>query len=109
MGSNRRYAEYYDRKMDQRILEMAMRDDAPHTLVKMELELDTMPLTRTPVAVPVKAWVRYGSQAVKVDAEAVAWTPKAVAIRWKTPSGEEHRAWVWASAVEGPLQQRRSP
>jgi hypothetical protein len=37
---------------------------------------------------------------MKLDVEVVAWTPRAVAVRWKTPAGEEHRAWVWASAVE---------
>ena len=38
--------------------------------------------------------------AVKLDVEIVAWTSRAVAIRWKTPTGDAHRAWVWASAVE---------
>lgn len=41
-----------------------------------------------------------GPVAVKVDAEAVAWTGRAVAIRWTMASGAEHKAWVWASAVE---------
>lgn len=44
--------------------------------------------------------MRFGPVAVKVEAEAVAWTERAVAIKWKMASGTEHRAWVWASAIE---------
>lgn len=72
----------------------------PQTLTDRELELEVQPLTRTPVPVRARAWVRYASGAIKLDVDIVAWTPRAVAVRWKTPAGEEHRAWVWASAVE---------
>jgi hypothetical protein len=65
----------------------------PDTLSPTELQLDKEPLTRRPVARPVKAWVRYGAVPLFVEAEAVAWTEHAVAIRWRTPEGE-HRAWV---------------
>jgi hypothetical protein len=34
-----------------------------------------------------------------IEAELVAWTSRACAVRWRTRTGEEHRAWVWASAV----------
>ena len=37
---------------------------------------------------------------LRVDAEAWRWTERAVAIVWTVPGGKEHRAWVWASAVE---------
>lgn len=67
--------------------------------VRKELELDAEPLTRAPKPRPVFAWARYGDVAVKVDAWAVAWTDHAVAIRRTTPNGEEHKSWVWASAV----------
>ena len=72
----------------------------PQTLSDAELELDVYPLTKTPIPVPASAWVRYGDLALKIEVEVVAWTPRAVAIRWVTPSGEKHRSWVWASAVE---------
>jgi hypothetical protein len=75
-----------------------MRGAVPGTLSPTELQLDKEPLTRTPVARPVKAWVRYGTVPLLVEAEAVAWTEHAVAIRRPSPEGE-HRAWVWASAV----------
>ena len=71
----------------------------PLTLSPEELELDVQPLTRSPVPQPVRVWVRYPSAPLLVDAQAVAWTPRAVAVKWAGP-GEEHHAWVWASAVE---------
>jgi len=85
--------------MNVRVDEMTMRG-TPETLSEQELELDVHPLTKTPVAVSARAWVRYAGMATKLDVEVVAWTPRAVAVTWKTPAGEEHRAWVWASAVE---------
>jgi len=76
-----------------------MRDGEPTSLSSQELELAVYPLTRSPVPVPVRAWVRYGVVPLKVDADAIAWTSKAVAVVWAAPAGQ-HRAWVWASAVE---------
>ena len=85
--------------MDDRIAQRIMASGEPESLTPAELQLDSEPLTRTPVPRPVKVWVRYGGVPVKVDAVAVAWTGRAVAVKWETPGGE-HRAWVWASAVE---------
>lgn len=86
--------------MNARIAEREVAGIEPLTLTPEELELDVEPLTKTPVPRPVRAWVRFGPHAMKVDAEAVAWTGRAVAIKWTMPSGIEHQAWVWASAVE---------
>lgn len=99
MGSNRRYAAAVDRRMDDRIAERIMRSGAVLSLSNVELQLDVMPLTRTPQPEPVRAWVRYPDGALEVDALVVAWTPRAVAIKWTGPD-DEQRAWVWASAVE---------
>ena len=86
--------------MNARISEREAAGHAPLSLAPDESEPATEPLTKTPVPRPVRAWVRFGPVAMKVDAEAVAWTSRAVAIRWTMPSGAEHRAWVWSSAVE---------
>lgn len=86
--------------MNARISERDAEGHAPHSLTPAELELATEPLTKTPRPRLVRAWVRFGPVAMKVDAEAVAWTSRAVAITWMMPSGVEHRAWVWSSAVE---------
>ena len=98
MGSNKRYADLFDRLMDGRILEALMREMEPQSLTRAELDLEHEALTRPPLARPVRAWIRYGETPVQVDALATAWTESAVAVRWKTPNGE-HRAWVWSSAV----------
>jgi hypothetical protein len=100
MGANKRYAERVDRQMGQRADEAATRGLAPTSLTDAELELDLLPLTKTPKPHEVRAWVRYGAVAVKVTARAMKWTPRAVALEWEAPSGEIQRAWVWASAVE---------
>ncbi len=85
--------------MDARIAERVMAGGEPDTLTAAELDLDVEPLTRTPRPRPVRAWVRYGDVPLQVDGEAVAWTERAVAVRWRTPAGVEHRAWVWVGAV----------
>jgi len=100
MVTSKRYADAIDRRMNARIAEREVAGFEPFTLTNDELELATEPLTKTPVPRPVRAWVRFGPVALKVDAEAVAWTGRAVAIKWTMPSGAEHRAWVWASAIE---------
>jgi len=45
------------------------------------------------------AWIRYGPTAVYVAGWATEWTEHAVAMLWLTPTGVEHRAWVWQGAT----------
>lgn len=98
MGTNRRYADHYDRRMDARILARIVAGGPLQSLTDAELELDKEPLTRDPRPKPVRAWVRFGATPALVDAEACSWTANAVAIRFLI--GEtQYRAWVWASAV----------
>lgn len=99
MGTNKRYSAHYDRLMEHRVEEVVMRGE-PTSLSDRELQLDVQPLTRYPVPMEAKAWVRYGDQAVHVTVRVVAATPRACAVKWDAPGGE-HRAWVWASAVDG--------
>lgn len=99
VGTNHRYADQIDRRMDERILERIAREGALQSLTDTELELDRLPMTKDPKPRPVLAWVRFGATATRVHAEAVAWTPRAVAIRFRV-ANRELRAWVWASAVE---------
>jgi hypothetical protein len=105
MGTNRRYADAIDRRMDDRILERTAAAGALQSLTPQELELDRLPLTITPTPEPVRAWVHFGDVAIRVDAEAVRWTSRAIGIRFSV-GGRRLRTWVWASAVErrGPLQ-----
>jgi len=105
VGTAKRYAAAVDRRMNDSIVRRVMESGSPVTLGAEELALDQVPLTKTPTPVEVRVWVRYPAGPLQVDAEAVAWTTRAVAVRW--PCGDAvHRAWVWASAVtsdDGPL------
>lgn len=99
MGTAKRYADRADRQMNDRIVRGIMESGEPVSLGRDELELDLQPVTKTPRPHAVRAWVRYPGGPVQVDGEAVAWTARAVAVRWPA-GGSVHRAWVWASAVE---------
>lgn len=99
MGTSKRYAHSIDAQMDARVAEGVMRTGQPETLDPRQLRLDLEPMTRAPIPRPARAWVRYGEQSIEIDVEVVAWTDRAVAIRWPGPGGIEHHAWVWAGAV----------
>lgn len=107
MGSNKRYADYYDGLMDARILDRIAATAGPlQSLTPAELELDQLPVTVDPHPRPVHAWVRFGPTAVRVDAEACRWTDRAVGISF-TIGEHEYHAWVWSSAVT-PREERSS-
>jgi len=95
MGSTRGTAASVDRGIDR----MMMRDHSPQSLTAAELDLDHEPITRPPRAVPCRAWVRYGTDAIRVEGLVTAWTARAMAVKWVTPDGHEHRAWLWSGAV----------
>jgi len=99
VGTSKRYADAIDVRMGDKADQVVMRDLEPETLTPRELALDVQPLTRTPKPMPVFAWVRYDGIPIRVSARVVAWTEKAVAVEWKSPTGLHH-AWVWSSAVE---------
>jgi hypothetical protein len=49
--------------------------------------------------VPVRAWVIWEDGVEEqVTGQAVAWTPRAVRVRWGVPP-HQHETWVWAGAV----------
>lgn len=100
MSSNRRYADAIDRRMDARIAERIMRSGDPQSLTPAEQERGHVPMTRDPNPGKVRAWVRYPAGTVEIEALAVAWTARTVAITWPGPDDVEHRAWVWVGAVE---------
>jgi len=100
MGTNKRYANAIDLRVELRQLERAMREERPMSLTEYELELDSYPLTTTRQPLPVRVWMRYPSVVSKIDARAIAWTSRAVKVEWDTPGAQVHTAWVWASAVD---------
>lgn len=100
MGTNRRYADSIDRRVNERALEVIARDEQLQTLTPMELRLDEVPLTVDPKPRRrVRAWVRFGATPVRVEAVAARWTPDAVGIVFYVGE-KEHRCWVWSGAVD---------
>lgn len=95
MGTNRRYAEALQRKRFNR--EAEARALIPVTLTEAELGDD--PVHRGS-AVPVRAWVQYGTASVQVLGSAVAWTRRAVLVFWTDSHDQRHEAWLWAGSVE---------
>lgn len=98
MGTNRRDADSIDARMNERILERITRDGPLQTLTAVELQLDKLAVTTDPKPERVRAWVRFGSTPVVVDAEACMWTENAVAIRFRA-ADKEFRCWVWRGAI----------
>lgn len=100
MGSNRRYADAVDARMNERALQVTARDSPLQSLSPEELRLDEVPLTVDPKPRRrVKAWVRFGETPVRVEAVAARWTPSAVGIVFRVDE-TEHRCWVWVGAVD---------
>jgi hypothetical protein len=97
MGSNRRYADHYDRLMSQRVAEAGVRPE-PVSLTPEELNLAQSPARRGET-VKVRAWVRFAEQPVVLEAYAVEWNDRGVHIEWSMSDGTKLDAWVWANAV----------
>ncbi|MFK4806166.1 hypothetical protein ACI3KX_09880 [Microbacterium sp. ZW CA_36] len=98
MGSNRRYAAYFDKQMDNRILQSIAEENPLQSLTPEELRQDTLPITRDPKPKPCKAWVRFGPHAMLVDAIVLVWNDIACGVSF-TVGEKELRCWVWANAV----------
>ncbi|MDQ7876569.1 hypothetical protein Q9R08_01125 [Microbacterium sp. QXD-8] len=98
MGSNRRYAAYFDRQMDNRILQRIAEENPLQSLTPQERQEDSLPVTRDPKPKLCKAWVRFGPHALLVDAVVVVWNDLACGIQF-TVGDKELRCWVWANAV----------
>lgn len=100
MGTNRRYADAVDRRMNDRALVTIARGAPLQTLTDVELRLDEVPLTIDPKPRrKVRAWVRFGSVPVRVEALAARWTPDAVGIVFQIEE-TEYRCWIWSSAAD---------
>jgi hypothetical protein len=105
VGTSKRYAAHFDQLGMEREIARLAGLGRLQTLSNRELRLDSLPVTIDPKPRRVRAWVRFGEQAVRVEAFAERWTRDAVGIRF-TAQGVEHRCWVWNSAVE-PVENPR--
>jgi hypothetical protein len=82
----------------------SIREAAKHgplqSLTERELEVREQPVTIYPWNAQrrVKAWVRFGPEAIRVDARIVRSTPLAAGIEFRCDD-EKLRCWVWGNAV----------
>lgn len=82
-----------------RAIRDAAKAGALQSLTDRELALREHPVTIYPRPYrAVRAWVRFGPQAIRVDAKLARSTPSAAGIEFR--AGEQtYRCWVWGSAV----------
>ena len=99
MGGQTRYVEDVDRRI-QYAMDVAVTRPQPISLTDAELDLAHNQVTEASAPIKVRAFVRFHEAVIRPDAEAVAWTPRAVKIRFTMQSGARHEVWVWASAVD---------
>ncbi|WP_439593070.1 hypothetical protein [Microbacterium sp.] len=102
MGTNRRYAEQVDRRMDERILQRIADEFPLQSLTEKERQADRLPVTRDPRPKSCRAWVRFGPHPMLVDAKVAVWNDVACGIIFIVRD-KEYRCWVWASAVSPPV------
>lgn len=77
----------------------ATRSGALQSLSDRELALREQPLTMYPQPYRrVRAWVRFGPEAIRVDAKLARSTPTAAGIEFRA-GDRVFRCWVWGNAV----------
>jgi len=99
MGQNRRYGSDVSRAA---IAESVLRPQ-PLSLSKAQVG---EPIREASRPIPVIAWVPFRDLNVEVDAHAIAWTDRAVFVRFELRDGVKRECWVWASAVRRPEPRR---
>ncbi|MFF2485115.1 hypothetical protein ACFVSU_01840 [Microbacterium sp. NPDC058062] len=98
MTTNKRYPNLAGRLMNERILKQAAAAHPLQTLTDQELQRGVLPITRDPQPKKCRAWVRFGPNAVLVDAEVVMWNDVACGIQFAVEE-KLMRCWVWSNAV----------
>lgn len=90
---------YRDMQSNARNILEAAKHGPLQSLTDRELDAREQPMTVYPRPKRVRAWVRFGPEAVRVDAKLVRSTPLAAGIEFRA-DGQTFRCWVWGNAVE---------
>ncbi|SFS16483.1 hypothetical protein SAMN04487846_3316 [Microbacterium sp. cf046] len=98
IGTNKRHAQYYDRLMNDRIVQRLAEESPLQSLTAQERQESVLPVTRDPQPKKCRAWVRFGPHATQVDGLVVVWNDVACGIEF-TVGDQQMRCWVWANAV----------
>lgn len=100
MGTSKRLAPLYDRYSQHSAIAEAARSGPLQSLTSRELALNEHPLTIYPRPHrDVLAWVRFGPEAVRVEAKLLRSTPLAAGIEFRAHE-QTYRCWVWGNAVQ---------
>jgi hypothetical protein len=101
MGAGERLKASNDLRAYRASVSAASKRGPLQSLTERELALNEQPVTIYPRGLQrrVRAWVRFGPEAIQVDAKLVRSTPLAAGIEFHGES-EVFRAWVWGNAVE---------
>ncbi|MEE6389978.1 MULTISPECIES: hypothetical protein [Microbacterium] len=100
-NSGRALSAYNDMRSQHQAIEAAARRGPLQSLSDRELALRESAITVYPHALQrrVRAWVRFGPEAIRVEAKVVRSTPLAAGIEFR--AGERtYRCWVWGNAVQ---------
>lgn len=90
---------YRDMRSQHEAILAAAKRGPLQTLTDRELDTREQPVTTYPRPTTVRAWVRFGPEAVRVDAKVMRSTPLAAGIEFR--AGEQtFRCWVWGNAVQ---------
>lgn len=100
MGAGERVKASNDMRTQRSSIIAASRRGPLQSLSDRELALREHPVTIYPRGLQkrVRAWVRFGAEAVCVDARLMRSTPLAAGIEFRA-EGQTFRCWVWGNAV----------
>jgi hypothetical protein len=89
---------YRDMQSQARSILEAAKHGPLQSLTDREMDVREQPMTIYPRPKRVRAWVRFGPEAVRVDAKLARSTQLAAGIEFR--AGEQtFRCWVWGNAV----------
>lgn len=94
-----RLSAYRDMQSQHHAILAAAKQGPLQTLTDREFDVRKQPVTIYPQPKRVRAWVRFGPEAVRVDAKPVRSTPLAAGIEFRAEQ-QMFRCWVWGNAVE---------
>jgi len=90
-----------ERRSQEQSIIAAAKHGPLQSLTEREREVRDQPVTIYPWNAQrrVKAWVRFGPEAIRVDAKLVRSTPIAAGVEFKA-EGQMFQCWVWGNAVQ---------
>ncbi|MEV8250506.1 hypothetical protein AB0O87_06240 [Microbacterium sp. NPDC076768] len=91
-------SEFRDKQSRERSILEAAKHGHLQSLTDREMGVREQPMTIYPRPRHVRAWVRFGPEAVRVDAKLVRSTRLAAGIEFRA-GDQTFRCWVWGNAV----------